>query len=579
MSLNQNSDNVWKPWVKTLFISFVIIAPQIIFFVYLVLSKSIHFITNDDTTMVAIASGAYGNPSEYLINSHIFLGYLTKFLFTKFPIINWLAMIYLFIELMGFIAIDIVFIKKQPKAFMVVFNSAILFCIFTLFITYFTFTTVAFLAGIAGIIWCIDSYTKNNNRFSRSYVVGVVLIIFSIIIRKDAILAIAIFLVPLAVYNFIKFRNSSVLKLIAICIISMSILSFANNHIARKNPIQDSFMNWGAARQKALDSAVIDYDLHKSDFMEIGFSKAAYDAVYNAFYYHKDTFTTDAFTAMSQMNSITERYNFNVLNWMIDQNEQFHKISYMNFYLFLSTIIWMIFLLIAPQNFQRNSILLSSAFMLSILFYVLERNPYRVVMPGFMLATLMILLFSPTEFNLKYELRFNKYMPIILKMNLIITIIGLCLSFTLLNSYRKMGNNIIYDISNRKVLNYLAEHNNQLFLAGGEAATFGIDVSRDIFDFAGKNSKWNLVGNWETYSVPYFELMKYYDIDDPNNIINEIADNDIIRLINPMGEPVPEWVIDLISEKTHQKVKSVCVDTITNTGLGDWNVYAIVSIE
>ena len=49
------------------------------------------YATNDDTTMVSLACGAYGEPSEYIVNMHIWVGYILKFLFTN---LNFLFIIH-----------------------------------------------------------------------------------------------------------------------------------------------------------------------------------------------------------------------------------------------------------------------------------------------------------------------------------------------------------------------------------------------------------------------------------------------------------------------------------------------------
>ena len=65
----------------------------------------------------------------------------------------------------------------------------------------------------------------------------------------------------------------------------------------------------------------------------------------------------------------------------------------------------------------------------------------------------------------------------------------------------------IYSDAHRAVLDYMAENDDKVFLAG-DGGVFGLDVADSVWNHPGKRGIWNLIGNWETYSVPYLELME-----------------------------------------------------------------------
>lgn len=57
---------------------------------------------------------------------------------------------------------------------------------------------------------------------------------------------------------------------------------------------------------------------------------------------------------------------------------------------------------------------------------------------------------------------------------------------------------------------YLEENQRRLYIVG-DPSVLAIDVARPIFEFVGDNNeRWNLIGNWETYSKDYYNLMTYY---------------------------------------------------------------------
>ena len=52
----------------------VAFASQLALLAVLILTGRLVYATNDDTTMVAIASGGYGAPSQYVVFMHMILG-------------------------------------------------------------------------------------------------------------------------------------------------------------------------------------------------------------------------------------------------------------------------------------------------------------------------------------------------------------------------------------------------------------------------------------------------------------------------------------------------------------------------
>lgn len=135
---------------------------QFLVLLILLLTNKIFFATNDDTTMVDIASGGYGKCSPYIINIHIILGIIYNFFFKIFPIVNWVTVSYLATYLIAGFLLNLVFCKIETH-FCIVYT--MLIANFIIVISYFSFTVVAYYSAIAGIISCLYAIKSNNKKY------------------------------------------------------------------------------------------------------------------------------------------------------------------------------------------------------------------------------------------------------------------------------------------------------------------------------------------------------------------------------------------------------------------------------
>lgn len=97
----------------------------------------------------------------------------------------------------------------------------------------------------------------------------------------------------------------------------------------------------------------------------------------------------------------------------------------------------------------------------------------------------------------------------------------------------------------------MEDNSEKIFLAG-DASVLSIGVAESVWESLGAKNGWNLIGNWETYSVPYLELMKTHNISDPYNVLFEAIDDDSILILTSFGEKFPEncqWILQLVKEQ------------------------------
>lgn len=165
---------------------------QLVILGVLILTENFYYRTNDDTTMVAIAGGAYGEASPYVVNLHLVLGFVLMVLFKVAPIVNWMTVIFLFVSLIAFAAIDGIicyFGNDKGGIWKKIGIAAIIDLAWFMLIFYFTFTVVAYSVGIAGMAVFMFSFSDELSRKAKKTLMscGIALLVICCLIRAEVL--------------------------------------------------------------------------------------------------------------------------------------------------------------------------------------------------------------------------------------------------------------------------------------------------------------------------------------------------------------------------------------------------------
>lgn len=511
-------------------------------FAGIIATSNFYYQTNDDTTIIALASGAYGQPSEYLDNLHIFLGYLFKFLFGNFPYINWITLFFIAVIFISFIIIDCILIRLFKDCN--VYQYAIIFSIveicWFMIITYFTFTIVAYICCIAGMsCWVYNYYFHTEKKWSF---VGGTLLIIGTLIRAEVLKSLILVLLPVLLYSGYR-RRKLIQTSLLIVIPSILMFFMINTHtfLYGLNETQKKFWEWGEIRSSALDCAPVDYFTHEQQFTSIGVDYNIYQMIYNQYYFDYDAVNKEVFTNLKEINSFTEKYNFDILGiieMLIGKNIGILHYEQMYRIILLGIIIF------ALANYKKTRIetvlITFSTLLTTGIFYFINRPVYRVIMPNYLFAFILILIIScSSECSQKKYIdnyHIHRKRRLIILSHLIIYILPFItlISFIYFNPIQKNEKYTRHNIERQQIYKYLEAHDDKLYLSGN-LSVYSIDVCRPVLEFAGKNSFWNLLGNWETFSVPYYDLLEHYNIENPDRLVLELPDSDTLRIISNQG--------------------------------------------
>ena len=564
----------------------VAFASQLAVLAVLILTNRLVYATNDDTTMVAIASGGYGTPSQYVVNLHLLLGYLLKFLFTICNGINWVTVLFVVADMFSVLVLDMVFASAKQEKTDFVCAAIVLDIALLIVLAHFTFTVVAYWAGIAGLIGLSYTFEKNTND-SHRLVIGIssgIALLFCLLIRAETIQSLVIVYASYIVVSLLFNRNWKpvVIALAAVCL--MVISTKTNFWLNDLNPVQKAFLDWGETRSAALDCQAVPYE--EEVFTEKGITYNQYQAIYGAFYYDFDIVDTETMEALIELNSPQNRYDFDVAGMLENHFSLWVSIrqllSFTSLYRIMFAAVALFYLVFGKkEDYPLVFLTWGSSLAAECAFYFLRRHLYRVVMPGYLLAVILILLCC--SIDPKKEQKLCSIKIDLKKMSVTLFVLLACGSvglYIVRGDYQAW----IYSGTQRAVLDYMEENDDKVFLAG-DISAFGIDVADSVWNHPGKRGIWNLIGNWETYSVPYLELMERQGIQDPYNVLYEAIDNDRILLLTPKGDDYPaqfSWILGLIEENYHIKARFEKVEDVSSTDTGhhylQYAVYMLVTL-
>lgn len=444
---------------------------------------------------------------------------------------------------------------------------------------YFTFTVVAYSVSIAGIISIILGLQKNTviNKYN---ICGILFLLFSVMIRTDVLLTVFVMIGILSIYEFIRNRNIKIIFLEFI-IITIYILGVQSHLIlSYQNPVQASAIEWGKLRSKALDCAIVPYDEETFSKKEISYED--YSALYNAFYYVGDAVSSKNLEALIELNSTANKYNFDIISFFKAHFSYITNFfSYYNIHKTIFCILLIFNLLFGIKKCKTYTLFIYlSTIALEFIYFFIKRIPYRVEMPTYILAIMLLVFYG--EYTIKI---FQKIwdLGINYKKIYVLSCISFALLFTVLLKNNLSSYNACYSDERKEVLNYLENNEDKLFLAG-DTAVFSLGVAYSIWENPGHRHKWNLIGNWEMYSVPSNHLIKSYGYENYKNIAYEAINNENILILTSRDDIFTQWgsyILDLYEQHygirpQYEKVTDITSNFVINNEYEYWAVYKLI---
>lgn len=484
---------------------------------YLLVTNNIFWYVCDDIVSLDIVSGAYGIKYPYAVNPHILLGYLWNILFSFFPEINWVTIFYLVTYVGAFLLLDFVFASKNINCKILSF---FLSASFFVFISTYTFTVVAYCASIAGVVAAIYGIDSKNKKYLT---MGILFLCVGILFRGEVVKSLLFFLLMEVFFHW-KEGRKEVILLMMVSGALMYLGIYSNLLIETKTPIMEEYLRWGETRSEALDAPLGKYS---KKYEEKGISEEQYFAMKNALYCDQDLVSLEALQTICKTRGVKDRYAYDIIQFVKDYFKWVSDLNYYNLFYILfygALILCLINALIQNDKSElRYLAICLTTVCIHFVFYFIQRMPYHVLAPNYLCGMTFLLYHIQVP---KKVGQFLEKRPVY-----VVTLISL-IGVLMLRPYRETIN------GRQQVLQYL-EKNNQTIYIAGDASVFGVVTARSIWDYTGKHSYANIMGNWEIYSEPYYDLMEIYKIETPKSLLLEAARSNKVKLITTLGDDFP----------------------------------------
>lgn len=413
---------------------------------------------------------------------------------------------------------------------------------------YFSFSVIAYLLSTAAILLLFD----------RKYLTGMLLSVIGLSIRPQIIASLLLLLLPFLAFEVIKGKKKKELFLLSTVIL----LIFASNKIyTLMRPDVQEYLNWNTLSTNLRDFPAIDYEKHAKEFQELGVSENDLSASTYWLFAEKDALNNELLTKIQSVRSFSEKYSFNVFQMVKDYFQN----------IILTTFLFVMvgwFLFFKPKKVYGWLLPLVPFVLIGALF-VRQRVVERVYIPIIVSFLIFFVYYAPLFYNKRKLL---KKRGIFYSLQLV----GMLASMAWVNS---VGQELYWFpiIQSSMVSEYhdVVEKHSDKLLVFGDYSTL-VSSHQSLATIRTKPNQLientTTLGNWQTFSQYYYNLMKRYHVGEPSNLLSSAVDRDNILFFWSPTSGNMDSVKKLMSEHYQKNVHFEEIEKITS----DMSIFKLV---
>ena len=412
---------------------------------------------------------------------------------------------------------------------------------------YFSFSVIAYLLSTAAILLL----------FERKYVTGMILSLIGLSIRPQIIASLLLLLLPFLVFEVIKGKKKKELFLLSAVIV----LIFASNKVyTLTRPDVQEYLTWNTLSTNLRDFPAIDYEKHAKEFQELGVSENDLSASTYWLFAEKEALNNELLTKIQSVRSFSEKYSFNVLQMVSDYFQNIILTSFL-----FVMIGWFVFF--KPKKFYGWLLPLVPFALIGALF-VRQRVVERIYIPMIISFLIFFVYYAPLFYSKRKLL---KRRGIFYSCQLV----GMVASLIWVNS---VGEGLYWfpNIQSSMVSEYhdaVEKHTDKLLIFDSYSTLVNSQPSlatiRTKPDQLIENT--TTLGNWQTFSPNYYQLMKKYNVEDPSNLLSSALDNENILFFWSPSSGKIDQVKRIMKEHYQKDVYFEEVEAATS----DMNLYRL----
>lgn len=525
--------------------------------------------TGDDSVMMSIASGGFGEYSSYIVFSNIFYAKIIVMLNAYVGRINWYFVVQFVIVFISFVCITYVLLQKFTYKLGLVLGVCFLTCFsYELYVSY-QFTKSAAIATAAGCF--ILFYYLENEKINKKWIFGgIALIIVGSMIRFYSFLAtMGVFFILGIVRVIIHLKSGKrryVMQYLVSFFIAVSI-SFGfytlDKAIYNNQPEWKEYKEYNSLRSKIRDYPIPEYEEDKAEYEKIGMSKNDYDNMLQWNIGDTDYYTVDLYKDILSISPEDEkevRQDSTFFEGILFYIQEYMQISWSKCFV----LVFLLILIIGRKKastIAAGIITLGIIMILSMYLYFQGRYGLQRIELILWLAGFLLLLSINQNFQIWGKIG---------KLGNNCILIGICL-LTILSCFEGYKTNIENKAENiesqksiREFYDYLNSDKEKIYLLDATSGYMGEEIG--LFEEYPLGYCDNVLGlgGWYTNSPVMKNIQQFYGIE---NLYADVVNNPNIFIVDKQNIDVE---VQYIREHYNENAYAEEIETF-----GVYHIYSI----
>ncbi len=493
--------------IKVIFINLIVfILTNIVF--------GIKYEEVDDFIIYNLYSGLDGTYNIHGIYIHSVLCFIISLLYKILPIINWHTIFLLCMQFICFTIIGNILLKKNKNKFAYILYILFISVFYTTLLQLIQYTSIAALLILTSFFAMMDCIEKQEKR-KRYIILNMILFTIGIMLRMQCLLIIVPFYAIYLSYNCIlKIKNKvEKQKILNICkqyliLAIITILVYASNYlIYNTNDLYKEYTQYNKIRTVLQDLSHIIYDNDKEIFEEIGWSQNDYFLFRRFNFGDENVYSKENLQKIIDYKKDKKEYLRFSLN--IERIAEIFKgqTVYINSFIIIIFILTTIIAIYTNKSkrWYILSIFITTVF-INVLFIILNRSIQRVVIPEYIIGTIMMLYL--THYKEKKK-QYNNTKKIIVYLVLILISTNILVA----KKYNK-GYKIDEYEDYKELINYTNSNKQNVYLYTVDMYK-GFYLAYSVYEMPPQNSFSNLrvMGGWDMFTENYYDFKERYNLD------------------------------------------------------------------
>ena len=407
-------------------------------------------------------------------------------------------------------------------------------------IKYFSFSVISYLVAAAGILLL----------FNQSLVMGIMTVAVGISIRPQIASSLIVLVLPFLIYEILKNKKWKEMLILIGIVLSINI---SNKVYTMTRPDVQEYLKWNELSTNLRDFPEISYDKHREEFEKMGISENDLKVSTYWLFAEKRALSNEMLEKIQSVRSITEKYSFDIPQFI---NDYFQNIILVAYLILFS--VWL--LLFRPKDIWAWLLPITPFILIGALF-VRQRVVERVYLPLMVSFLMFFLIYSPVF----YEKRkwFKKKVVFLCIQGLLLVAGYKWLEFMNQEWYWFPT---ITDSMNTTYYQVVKDHPNQLIVFGGYGTLVNSQPSLSTFKIRSGQvvNHTTTLGNWQTFSPHYRQLLNSYKIYDSENLLSSSIDNDNVIFFWAKDSGNMDSVIKIMKEHYNKNLYFEEVEKVTS---------------